>query len=197
MEALRIRSRKRKPSPWARRQHKKRHAEKRLDARSSTRGALREGWGVYQQHAACPTHSFVELARLIDPGMSKNDKTSIVADAIRSITQLRAENNQLRQLNKFLQEKVTEFEQQRAQAMLHAGPQYIMPGYAGIVWHMTKVLPTFTHNPHSSCWHAAYAYGNGNADGRRQACHVGCCPRAGIHLVAASCPRLVASTVHT
>lgn len=81
--------------------------------------------------------------------MSKNDKTSIVADAIRAITQLRAENNQLRQLNKFLQEKVTDFEQQRAQAMLHAGPQYFVPGYAG-VWGgcasdaavLTTVTPT-------------------------------------------------------
>jgi len=33
----------------------------------------------------------------------KTDKTSIVADAIRVVTQLRAENGQLKQLNKFLE----------------------------------------------------------------------------------------------
>lgn len=77
--------------------------------------------------------------------MSKNDKTSIVADAIRSITQLRAENNQLRQLNKFLQEKVTDLEHQRAQAMLHAGPQCFVPGYAGMCLYLANSSSTHMH----------------------------------------------------
>ena len=96
-------------------------------------------------------HRFVELARLIDPSMSKNDKTSIVVDAIRAITQLRAENNQLRQLNKFLQEKVTDFEQQRAQSMLHAGPQYFVPGYAGE--HPCSVANICQHTVPHLQWH--------------------------------------------
>ncbi len=82
-----------------------------------------------------PLHNnnrFGELAKLIDPVNTKTDKTSIVLDAIRVLTHLRAENNQLRQLNKFLQEKVTDFEHQRAQAMLQAGPQYFMPAYGGM-----------------------------------------------------------------
>jgi hypothetical protein len=41
---------------------------------------------------------------VLEPGkVVKTDKTSIIADAIRIVTQLRAENGQLRQLNKFLE----------------------------------------------------------------------------------------------
>ena len=48
--------------------------------------------------------SFTELSKVMDPGKAvKSDKTSIIADAIRVVTQLRAENGQLRQLNKFLE----------------------------------------------------------------------------------------------
>lgn len=63
---------------------------------------------------------FSELARLVDPGAKnlKTDKASLVVDAIRVITQLRAENNQLRQLNKFLEEKVSDSEKQRQQMMM-------------------------------------------------------------------------------
>lgn len=46
----------------------------------------------------------MELAKSIDPGKTpKTDKASIVADAIRVVTQLRTENSQLQQLNKFLE----------------------------------------------------------------------------------------------
>ena len=48
--------------------------------------------------------SFQELAKVLEPGKAaKTDKTSTIADAIRIVTQLRAENGQLRQLNKFLE----------------------------------------------------------------------------------------------
>lgn len=52
--------------------------------------------------------SLDELARLCDPSgkMVKTDRVSIVTDAIRSLSQLRVENNQLRQLNKFLEVQV-------------------------------------------------------------------------------------------
>lgn len=46
----------------------------------------------------------MELAKSLDPGKApKTDKASIVADAIRVVTQLRTENSQLQQLNKFLE----------------------------------------------------------------------------------------------
>lgn len=49
--------------------------------------------------------SFDELARLCDPSgkMVRTDRVSVVTDAIRVLSQLRVENNQLRQLNKFLE----------------------------------------------------------------------------------------------
>ena len=48
--------------------------------------------------------SFTELSKALDPSKAvKTDKTNIIADAIRVVTQLRAENGQLRQLNKFLE----------------------------------------------------------------------------------------------
>ena len=41
---------------------------------------------------------------MLEPGKAaKSDKSSIITDAIRIVTQLRAENGQLRQLNKFLE----------------------------------------------------------------------------------------------
>lgn len=46
----------------------------------------------------------MELGELLDPGKpSRTDKVSIIADAVKAITQLRAEAHQLRQLNKFLE----------------------------------------------------------------------------------------------
>jgi hypothetical protein len=48
--------------------------------------------------------SFGELAQTLEPGKpAKTDKMSIISDAQRIVTQLRAENGQLKQLNKFLE----------------------------------------------------------------------------------------------
>ena len=48
--------------------------------------------------------SFADLAKILEPGKaSKTDKANIISDAIRIVTQLRGENSQLRQLNKFLE----------------------------------------------------------------------------------------------
>lgn len=60
-----------------------------------------------------------ELARLCDPSGKgvKGDRVSVVADAIRVVQQLRVENNQLKQLNKFLEERTGQLERARAQAM--------------------------------------------------------------------------------
>jgi hypothetical protein len=60
-----------------------------------------------------------ELSKLCDPAGKgfKADRVSVVADAIRVVQQLRVENNQLKQLNKFLEERVGHYEHARAQSM--------------------------------------------------------------------------------
>lgn len=60
-----------------------------------------------------------ELSKLCDPAGKgfKADRVSVVADAIRVVQQLRVENNQLKQLNKFLEERVGHYEHARAQNM--------------------------------------------------------------------------------
>jgi len=61
---------------------------------------------------------FGELASLIDPGKEpKTDKPTILADAIKHVHQMRVENHQLRQLNKFLEERVAHLERERGQAL--------------------------------------------------------------------------------
>lgn len=64
------------------------------------------------------TRRYTELAALIDPNKTpKTDRNLILDDAVRVITQLRVENNQLRQLNKLLEERVQEQEAPRGQAL--------------------------------------------------------------------------------
>jgi hypothetical protein len=64
------------------------------------------------------------LAALIEPGKPpKTDRNLILEDAIRVVSQLRAENNQLRQLNKFLEERVQMHEQARGQALYQQSVQ--------------------------------------------------------------------------
>jgi hypothetical protein len=54
--------------------------------------------------AILDTYSFMELSHVLDPGkQAKPDKTTIISDAIKLVVQLRAENGQLKQLNKFLE----------------------------------------------------------------------------------------------
>ncbi|CAL5223409.1 g5921 [Coccomyxa viridis] len=80
--------------------------------------------------------SFAELSKVLEPGKAaKTDKSSIITDAIRIVTQLRAENGQLRQLNKFLEERVGTVEKQKndlvmQQAMLQqqGEPSHLMQG---------------------------------------------------------------------
>lgn len=66
-----------------------------------------------------------ELAKLCDPAGKgvKGDRVSVVADAIRVVQQLRVENNQLKQLNKFLEERTGAMERVRAQAMFQHAAQ--------------------------------------------------------------------------
>ncbi|CAD7694976.1 unnamed protein product [Ostreobium quekettii] len=56
---------------------------------------------------------FQELAKLCDPEDPKTDKVSILAEAIKIITQLKVEAGQLRQLNKFLEERVGNQEKEK------------------------------------------------------------------------------------
>ncbi|GMH35428.1 hypothetical protein BSKO_03296 [Bryopsis sp. KO-2023] len=62
---------------------------------------------------------FSELAKLCDPEDPKTDKSSILADAIKIMKQLRLENGQLQQLNKFLEERVGHCEKERGQLLYH------------------------------------------------------------------------------
>ncbi|PNH08957.1 Transcription factor bHLH34 [Tetrabaena socialis] len=57
---------------------------------------------------------FLDLARLIDPGSEpKTDKSTILTDAIKHVQQTTVENHQLKQLNKFLEERVSTLERER------------------------------------------------------------------------------------
>jgi hypothetical protein len=69
-------------------------------------------------HATTTRHRFAELAQLIDPnGEPKTDKPTILGDAIKFVKQLRAENHQVKQLNKFLEERVAAYERERGQQL--------------------------------------------------------------------------------
>ncbi|GLI64240.1 hypothetical protein VaNZ11_007438 [Volvox africanus] len=61
---------------------------------------------------------FLDLARLVDPGNEpKTDKSTILTDAIKYVQQITVENHQLRQLNKFLEERVSSLERERGQQL--------------------------------------------------------------------------------
>lgn len=80
------------------------------------------GTSQYQPELASnltePMCRYMELAALIEPGKTpKTDRNLILEDAVRVIGQLRAENNQVRQLNKFLEERVSEQAHTRGQAL--------------------------------------------------------------------------------
>jgi len=47
----------------------------------------------------------------------KTDKLTVLSEAIRTVRQLQVENHQLKQLNKFLEEKASSLERERAQSM--------------------------------------------------------------------------------
>uniref|UniRef100_A0A7S3VUV6 BHLH domain-containing protein n=1 Tax=Dunaliella tertiolecta TaxID=3047 RepID=A0A7S3VUV6_DUNTE len=82
---------------------------------------------------------FSELAQLIDPGKDpKTDKPSILQDAIKCVQQMRMENHQLRQLNKFLEERMGQLERERGQnlyqqslMMQQGGGMMGLPGMPG------------------------------------------------------------------
>ena len=66
---------------------------------------------------------FDELSNVcgVEGGGYKGDRLSIIVDAIRVVRQLRVEVNQLRQLNKFLEERTSTLERERAQYMFQYG----------------------------------------------------------------------------
>ena len=68
---------------------------------------------------------FNELATAMAPSnphaLIRTDKTSIIADAVRLITALRAENGQLRQLTKFMEARLASAERERAEAVMALG----------------------------------------------------------------------------
>lgn len=62
---------------------------------------------------------FQELAKLCDPEEPKTDKASILSEGIKLITQLKLENGQLRQLNKYLEERIGHNEKEKGQMLYH------------------------------------------------------------------------------
>lgn len=83
---------------------------------------MHDKWGAHTNIAHAPRidlpYRFAELASLIDPGKEpKTDKPTILADAIKYVHQMRVENHQLKQLNKFLEERVAQLERERGQTL--------------------------------------------------------------------------------
>lgn len=72
---------------------------------------------------------FETLAKLCDHSgePARTDRISVLVDAIRVVQQLRVENNQLKQLNKFLEEKVGSYERSRAQMTYQRAMQAQLP----------------------------------------------------------------------
>ena len=63
---------------------------------------------------------------MLEPGKAaKSDKGSIITDAIRIVTQLRAENGQLRQLNKFLEARMGRPRPLLLSCMARVGPLWL------------------------------------------------------------------------
>lgn len=107
----------------------------RFDEAMSVKGGATSKATRERQRRIRLNDSFMELAKSLDPGKTpKTDKASIVADAIRVVTQLRTENSQLQQLNKFLEERVSTFEKARSDVMMRQAmyqglnqPSYMQP----------------------------------------------------------------------
>ncbi|KAJ4851275.1 hypothetical protein Tsubulata_019968 [Turnera subulata] len=63
---------------------------------------------------AGPRKRFLELSSILDPGRPlKTDKTAILSDAIRMVTHLRTEAQQLKESNKELEEKIKELKAEK------------------------------------------------------------------------------------
>ena len=81
----------------------------------------------------------------------KTDRLSIIVDAIRVVRQLRVEVNQLRQLNKFLEERTGTLERERAQVMYQQ--------YPGVHHHMVERVPQPQVASHSFVEHNSNGVG--------------------------------------
>eukprot|EP00210_Caulerpa_lentillifera_P007710 g7361.t1 len=64
---------------------------------------------------------FISLANLINPDDPKCDKASILVDAIGTIKSLKQENEQLKKMNKFLEEKVDTNEKEKSYSQFQQG----------------------------------------------------------------------------
>ncbi|GBF89688.1 transcription factor-like [Raphidocelis subcapitata] len=72
---------------------------------------------------------FIELAQLVEPNKDpKTDRLTVLCEAIRTVQQFQVENHQLKQLNKFLEEKAAALERERAQSMFFQMQGSMMAG---------------------------------------------------------------------
>jgi len=123
---------------------------------------------------------FDELSNVcgVEGGGYKGDRLSIIVDAIRVVKQLRVEVNQLRQLNKFLEERTSTLERERAQYMFQYGTSNGtangIPMNSHQLMHQGKMMqnnmhPTNMHHQASSGFKDDYwnvdLFGNGGIRG--------------------------------
>eukprot|EP00798_Chlamydomonas_sp_ICE-L_P000591 gene591-2013_t len=110
---------------------------------------------------------FNDLSKLLDLGQeTKADKSRVLAEAIKYIQQITVESHQLRQLNKFLEERVAHFERERgAQLYQHslsmqpvAPPlPHMHPAYPGPTTSIPDHLQAYSHQPTASAsYHPSY-----------------------------------------
>ncbi|KAJ6364082.1 hypothetical protein OIU76_029093 [Salix suchowensis] len=90
---------------------------------------------------------FMELGALLDPGRPPNvDKSAILVDAARMVTQLREESQKLKESNESLQEKIDELKAEKNE--LRDEKQRLKTEKENLEWQLKALSPPPTYVPH-------------------------------------------------
>ncbi|KAF9683482.1 hypothetical protein SADUNF_Sadunf04G0018100 [Salix dunnii] len=90
---------------------------------------------------------FMELGALLDPGRPPNvDKSAILVDAARMVTQLREESQKLKESNESLQEKIDELKAEKNE--LRDEKQRLKMEKENLEWQLKALSPPPTYLPH-------------------------------------------------
>ncbi|KAG5246858.1 transcription factor ILR [Salix suchowensis] len=90
---------------------------------------------------------FMELGALLDPGRPPNvDKSAILVDAARMVTQLREESQKLKESNESLQEKIDELKAEKNE--LRDEKQRLKTEKENLEWQLKALSPPPTYLPH-------------------------------------------------
>ncbi|XP_034906408.1 transcription factor ILR3 [Populus alba] len=90
---------------------------------------------------------FMELGALLDPGRPpKVDKSAILVDAARMVTQLRDESQKLKESNESLQEKIDELKAEKNE--LRDEKQKLKTEKENLEWQLKALSPPPTYLPH-------------------------------------------------